>query len=95
MAKVAWQKFHAQQGFLLEQQSELAKPYFQAAIEDGPLPSPSSVLIDTSLQSGDRELHDLARNALADSAVLQKQGMFWFASQVMALSRLFSISGKR
>ena len=95
IARSAWQKFHTPHGFLLEQGSELARPFYQGVIEDGPLPSPSSVLIDTSLRTGDRELRDKARNALADSEALHKQGMFWFASQVSAINRFFDISAKR
>jgi len=94
IAKIAWQKFHTQQGFLLEQGSELARPYYQAVVADGPLPSPSSVLIDVSLRSGDKELRDRARNALADGEILQKQGLFWFASQVIALNRFFDMKAK-
>jgi len=95
ISRSAWQKFHTPHGFLLEQGSELAKPFYQGVIEDGPLPSPSSVLIDTSLRTGDRELRDKARNALADSEALQKQGLFWFASQVIALNRFFGMNDKR
>lgn len=89
IALTAWKKFHTPQGFVLEEKSELAKPYYQSVVEDGPLPSPSSVLIDVSLRSGDKELREYARNALAESEILQKQGLFWFASQVSALNRLF------
>ena len=89
IALTAWKKFHTPQGFVLEEKSELAKPYYQSVVEDGPLPSPSSVLIDVSLRSGDKELREHARNALAESEILQKQGLFWFASQVSALNRLF------
>lgn len=95
IANVAWHKFHTPRGFLLEQGSELAKPFYQAVVEDGPLPSPSSVLIDTSLRTGDKALRDKARNALADGEALQKQGLFWFASQVTALNRLFDMRVKR
>ena len=92
---LAWQKFHTPHGFLLEQDSGLAKPFYQSVIEDGPLPSPSSVLIDTSLLTGDRELRDRARNALTGGEALQKHGLFWFASQVAALNRYFAMNGKR
>lgn len=95
IAKIAWQKFHTPQGFLLEQGSELARPYYQAVVADGPLPSPSSVLIDVSLRSGDQELRDKARNALADGGALQQQGLFWFASQAMALNRFVDMKAKR
>ncbi len=91
IARQAWQKFHTPQGFLLEQKSELAKPYYLSVVEDGPLPSPSSMLIDTSLRSGDKVLQDKARDALAYGDVLQGNGLFWHASQVMALNRLFAI----
>jgi hypothetical protein len=88
IARAAWKKFHTPNGFVLEERSALAKPYYQSVVEDGPLPSPSSILIDVSLRSGDRALHEQARNALAEGEVLQKQGLFWFASQVSALNRL-------
>ncbi len=91
IARQAWQSFHTPHGFLLEQKSELAKPYYLSAVEDGPLPSPSSVLIDISLRSGDKALQDKARDALAYGDVLQGNGLFWHASQVMALNRLFAI----
>jgi uncharacterized protein len=97
IAKIAWRKFYTSQGFLLEQGSELAKPFYQAVVADGPLPSPSSVLIDASLRSGDKELRDKARNALADGGALhrQGQGLFWFASQVNALNRYADMKIKR
>ena len=88
LANLAWQKFHTSQGFLLEQGGELARPYYQTVIADGSLPSPSSVLIDVSLRTGNKELRDHAKNALADGEVLQRQELFWFASQVRALNRL-------
>ena len=91
MAQLAWQKFYTPQGFLLEQRSELARPYYQAVVEDGPLPSPSSVLIKTSLLSGDKVLLVKAKTALGDSDVagIQERGLFWIATQVAALNRLF------
>jgi hypothetical protein len=92
VAKLAWQKFYTPHGFLLEQGVELAKPYYQAVIEDGPLPSPSSVLIKMSLQSGDKELRKLAISALADGDASLKKGLFWFSTQVIALNRLFGLN---
>ena len=89
IAYIAWQKFHTPQGFLLEEKSELARPYYHGVVEDGPLPSPSSMLINVSLRSGDKALRDKAREALTDGEALQKQGLFWFASQVSALNLLY------
>lgn len=94
IATPAWQKFYTPHGFLLEQGGELAKPFYQAVIEDGPLPSPSSVLIKTSLQSADKELRRNAINALADGDILLKTGQFWFSTQVIALNRLFDLKTK-
>lgn len=89
IAKLAWQKFYTAEGFVLEQGSELARPYYQAVVEDGPLPSPSSVLINVSLLSGDKALREKARVALADSEPLLKRDLFWYVSQVSALNMLF------
>jgi uncharacterized protein len=93
--KIAWHKFYTPRGFLLEEKSGLAKPYYHAVLEDGPLPSPSAVLIDSSLRWGDRVLQQQARSALEDSGVLQEQGVFWFASQVTTLNRIFEKKGRR
>ncbi len=94
IAKQAWSKFHTVNGFVLQERSELARPYYQAVVEDSPLPSPSSVLIQASLKSGDADLRRKAVSALADGEALQTQGLFWFASQVMALNQLFPASKK-
>ena len=95
MAKSAWQKFYSANGFLLEQGGELARPYYQAAIEDGPLPSPSSVLIKMSLQSGDKDLRIKAIHALEEGNELINRGPFWMATQVTALSQIYSLKPKR
>ena len=89
IAQLAWEKFYTPRGFLLEQGGGLARPFYQSVVEDGSLPSPSSVLINVSLRSGEEGLRDQARNALADGEVLQKQGLFWYASQVNALNLLY------
>jgi hypothetical protein len=41
------------------------------------------------LRIAEKELSDLAKNALADSGALPTQGLFWFATQVSALNRLY------
>lgn len=89
ITRLAWQKFHQPLGFLLEQKSELARPYYQAVVEDGPLPSPSSTLIATSLGLGGEDLDALSLKALADSGAMKGQGMFWYSSQVIALNKMF------
>lgn len=89
IAKISWEKFHTTKGFVLQERSELAKPYYQGVVADSPLPSPSSILIQVSLQTGDAGLRGKAVNALADGEALQKQGVFWYASQVTAFNQLF------
>lgn len=89
IAQAAWADFYTPYGFLLEQRSVLAKPFYQRVIEDGPLPSPGSVLIETSIASGDTALRAQARDALSFAEGLQANGMFWNASRVTALSRMF------
>ncbi len=86
----AWQKFYTAKGFVLEQKSELAKPYYQGLIEDGPLPSPSALLIDASLATADKRLRAKAVDALGFDYTLRNNGFFWNASQVYALNRLFA-----
>ena len=90
----AWDKFYTPSGFVLEQGIELAKPYFLSVVEDSPLPSPSAVLIKTSLQAGNQLLRAKATSALAEGDALQKHAMFWVATQVIALNRLFEGCGK-
>jgi uncharacterized protein YyaL (SSP411 family) len=87
---VAWQKFYTAKGFVLEQKSELAKPYYQGVIEDGPLPSPSALLIDASLATADKKLRAKAIDALGFDYTSRNNGLFWNASQVNALNRLFT-----
>ncbi|HUX89960.1 MAG TPA: DUF255 domain-containing protein [Gallionellaceae bacterium] len=88
IAKTSWKKFHTTKGFVLQERSELAKPYYQGVVADSPLPSPSSILIQISLRTGDAALRGKAINALADGEALQRQGVFWYASQVTALNQL-------
>lgn len=94
ICKMAWQKFYTPHGFVLEQKSELASPYYQSVIEDGPLPSTSSLLITASLQLGDKSLLVKATNALADVGDLQKRGLFWFAGQVTAINQLYGFKAR-
>ena len=88
ITQIAWQKFFTPRGFVLEQKSELARPYYLEVIEDGPLPSVSSVLIDTSIRTGDKALKAKAEEALGFT--LQNRAAFWHASQVSALNHLFA-----
>ena len=94
MQTQAWQKFHTPEGFLLEQGGDLARPYYQVAIEDGPVPSPAAVLMKTSLQSGDKALRQHAIDALAYGDAAVQSGAFVFATQVSTLNRLFQANTK-
>lgn len=89
LALTAWQKFYSGRGFVHEEKGNLPKVLYQAAMEDSPLPSPSALLIEVSLLSGDQALRKKAQAALALDISAQGRGMFWNATQVMALSRLY------
>ncbi|MEK7260801.1 MAG: DUF255 domain-containing protein [Pseudomonadota bacterium] len=84
VARVAWQRFYAARGWRLDERSLIQTGGAEAAIADGPLPSPSAVLVEATLalaeKTGDVALARQARTArdLARSAV--QRDRFWQAS---------------
>lgn len=92
LAGTAWQLFfNEKHGFTLEQQDEWGRKYYQPFISDSPLPSPSALLIQSSIASGDRTLLKHARAALALSAPPNNHDVFWNATQITAINQLFQI----
>lgn len=89
LLKAAWKKFHAPQGFRLEQAGLLARPHYQLAVSDGATPSPSALLIGLSLRADDESLRALAQTALAEGVTSAQQGAFLHASQIGVLNRMF------
>src|SRR3989338_2853617 len=84
VARAAWQRFYAARGWRLDERSLIQTGDAEAALADGPLPSPSAVLIEATLalaeKTGDAALAKQARAAreLARSAV--QRDRFWQAS---------------
>jgi uncharacterized protein len=95
MSLSAWRQFHTPYGFQLDQGSDFVKQSFKSVMEDGPLPSPSSLLIKVSLSSGSKALRNLARDALAEAVLLDHKNLFWFSTQVSALNLLYQRGGVR
>jgi uncharacterized protein YyaL (SSP411 family) len=61
----AWQRFHDASGWRLEEKSLLADVRRDAWLEDGPMPSPSGLLIRLAAQDADETLRAQAKAALA------------------------------
>ncbi len=87
----AWQRFHQPRGWRLSE--DLLIPYgvYEPVIADGPMPSPSSLLIDVTLRSAaarrDQGLERQARSALNVDRQSIRDDPFWFATQIRALRR--------
>ena len=82
----AWQRFYSKDGWLLAENMLLRYGVGQAAIPDGPMPSASAVLIDTTLRfvkhKANKQLRQKALLALSSGHGLIQQEPFWYASHV-------------
>ena len=91
VAASAWKRFYGPQGFRLEENSLLMAENGQDALSDGPMPSPSAVLAETSLRlaekTGDAALRRQALSALNSGADVIRANPFWYATQASALRR--------
>lgn len=85
----AWSRFYGQQGWRLAENMLLKYGAGQTMVSDGPLPSPSAVLIDTTyryaLLTNNKQLQRQALQALnVGLKQLQSEG-FWYATQIKAI----------
>lgn len=90
IARQGWSLFYTDRGWRLGEQGWLATEAGQDIIADGPLPSPSAVLIGVSLALGDRGSPTLRRQALAalnSGHALLADDPFWYATHVAAATR--------
>ena len=84
VARAAWQRFYDIRGWRLDERSLIQTAGAEPALADGPLPSPSAVLVEATLalaeKTGDAVLAKQARTArdLARPAV--QRDRFWQAS---------------
>ena len=88
LARLAWQKFYSAHGWRLQQDSLLARETVEAMVADGATPSPASVLIQASWKTGDKRLRGNALSALNGGYAELDRGVFWYATQVAAMSNL-------
>ena len=87
----AWERFHTPDGWRLSDARGLPYAGSEPTIADGPMPSPSAVLLDATMhvaeRFGDEALRARARAALlADDAGL-RAGAFFHATRIRALLR--------
>jgi hypothetical protein len=84
LAQAAWKQFADAQGWRREKQALLATVRPEAVLEDGPVASPSAVLIHASLRLGDAGLAARAREALQWYSPAMGRDPFSYPSQVLA-----------
>lgn len=86
----AWRRFHDDTGWRLSDQILLPSGFGVAILDEGPLPSPSSVLLRLSLnvaaQSDDAALKEKTEKALVAGHMLLQQEAFNYPSQVSLLA---------
>ena len=91
IARVAWQRFYGKTGWRLEEASLLVAETGQDTVSDGHLPSPSALLIESSLRlaarSNDTDLRRRALGAANSGHRLFDEGPFWHASLIAARMR--------
>ena len=82
----AWDKFYTPQGWRQAERMLLRYGAGDVLIADGPMPSPSAVLIKTSLavsqKTGDQKLRELSALALSSGHVMLAEAPFWNATQI-------------
>ncbi len=88
LVEAAWRKFHTARGWQLEQKPLLARPYYQVVVADSPSQAPSAVLIKLSWELGGKELRTHALKGLNVGYNVLDQGVFWYATQVLAMHTL-------
>ncbi len=90
VATAAWRQFYSERGWRLSGVTLIQAGADEAAIADGPLPSPSAVLIETSLEisdkTGDAALKKMSLAALEKGRSAVRQDAFWHASHARLLN---------
>jgi uncharacterized protein YyaL (SSP411 family) len=90
VADAGWRRFYSERGWRLSGTALIQVGADEAAIADGPLPSPSAVLIETSLaiaeKTGDTALKKTAQAALEKGRAAVRQDAFWHATHARLLN---------
>lgn len=92
LLETAWQRYYTQNGWKLSERLLINYGASEAALADTALPSPSAVLIDTTLRfttsiKSDKALSLRARAALNNAHDLLLGDGYWFATQIAALQQ--------
>lgn len=88
LALSAWKQFADTQGWRREKQALLATVRSEPALADGPVASPSSVLIQTTLRLGDPALVARARDALQWYSPAMGNDPFSYPTQILAYRQM-------
>lgn len=88
LAQAAWTQFANVQGWRREKQALLATVRPEAALADGPVASPSAVLIMTSLRLDDADMNRRAREALQWHSSAMGNDPFSYPTQVLAYRQM-------
>ncbi len=94
IARAGWRRFYAEDGWRASSEMLIPALGREPALADGPMPSPSAVLIDVTLrltnENPQQRLTRQAREALARSGEWVKQQPFRHVSHVVALLRHYN-----
>ncbi len=97
LIKQAWDRFYGNQGWQLAEDMLLRYGQGEGVIADGPLPSPSAVLINTThafaVATGNEALRKHATQALNNNRQEVLDDTFWFATQVKAVVSIQGLAG--
>ena len=89
MINQAWQRFYGKQGWILAEDMLLRYGQGEAVIADGPMPSPSALLVRITWQyamaTGDENLRKQALRALNHNRQEVLIDPFWFATQIKTI----------
>ena len=93
VAAQGWQRFYQSPNWLLAENSWLRYGAGETVLADSVMPSPSAVLIDTSLRlaggkNGNKSFTTRAQSALRVGGEKISEAPFWHASQIGVLQRL-------
>ncbi len=84
LAQMAWQQFSDSQGWRREKQALLATVRPEPALADGPVASPSAVLVTVSLRLGNADLSLRAREAMQWYSPAMGKDPFSYPTQILA-----------
>jgi uncharacterized protein YyaL (SSP411 family) len=98
LISAAWARFHTPAGWVLGGSSPVESSGRQGMLSDGPLASPSSILLRVSHRLGqelpDDDLLEQVENALGYDVLSLNRDLFWYASQVRVIADVFGLKSE-